>query len=105
MRRPVMMITSVPATICTPLPWLRSTYRPARLRWYHQIVPHDIWGYDVASPPVLFDFPANGKTVRAVAEASKSGWLYIFDREDRQATTSLGSIRSPERFALPQADS
>ena len=51
-----------------------------RLRWYHQLVPHDIWGYDVANPPVLFDFVSEGTTVRAVAEASKSGWVYLFDR-------------------------
>lgn len=51
-----------------------------RLRWYHQLVPHDIWGYDVANPPVLFDFVSQGTTVRAVAEASKSGWVYLFDR-------------------------
>ena len=25
-----------------------------KLKWYYQQVPHDIWGYDVASPPVLF---------------------------------------------------
>ena len=66
-----------------------------KLRWYHQIVPHDIWGYDVASPPVLFDFPANGTTVRAVAEASKSGWLYIFDRVTGEA------LRRSEAF-VPQ---
>ena len=67
------------------------------LRWYHQLVPHDIWGYDVASPPVLFDFPANGKTIRAVAEASKSGWLYIFDRETGKP------LRRSEAF-VPQND-
>ena len=55
------------------------------LRWHHQIVPHDIWGYDVANPPVLFDFASNGTTVRAVAEASKSGWLYLFDRASGKA--------------------
>lgn len=54
--------------------------KTGRLRWYHQIVPHDIWGYDVANPPVLFDFVSKGTTVRAVAEASKSGWVYLFDR-------------------------
>ena len=32
-----------------------------RLRWYYQQVPHDRWGYDVASPPVLFDLVENGE--------------------------------------------
>ena len=59
--------------------------KTGKLRWYHQIVPHDIWGYDVAAPPVLFDFQSNGEAVRAVAEASKSGWVYILDRETGKA--------------------
>lgn len=59
--------------------------KTGKLRWYHQIVPHDIWGYDVANPPVLFDFVSDGTTVRAVAEASKSGWLYLFDRATGKA--------------------
>ena len=51
------------------------------LKWYQQITPHDIWGYDVASPPVLFDLKAPGETpIRVVAQASKSGWLYLFNR-------------------------
>ncbi len=52
-----------------------------KLRWHHQLVPHDIWGYDVAAPPLLLDsVDANGVAVKAVAAASKSGWLYVFDR-------------------------
>jgi glucose dehydrogenase len=50
-------------------------------RWHYQQVPHDIWGYDVASPAVLFDFERDGKRTPAVAQASKLGWLYIHDRE------------------------
>lgn len=69
------------------------------LRWYHQLVPHDIWGYDVASPPVLFDLPADAHPadgrLRAVGVASKSGWLHIFDRETGRA------IRRSEAF-VPQ---
>ncbi|MDO8346441.1 MAG: PQQ-binding-like beta-propeller repeat protein [Rugosibacter sp.] len=52
-----------------------------KLRWYYQQVPHDLWGYDVASPAVLFDFERNGKKIPAVAQASKTGWLYIHHRE------------------------
>ncbi|TDJ67630.1 MAG: pyrrolo-quinoline quinone [Proteobacteria bacterium] len=51
-----------------------------KLRWHHQITPHDIWGYDVASPPVLIDITERGKTSRLLTEATKSGWLYVFDR-------------------------
>jgi len=50
------------------------------LKWAYQQVPHDRWGYDVASPPVLIDFVKDGKTIKAVSQASKIGWLFIHDR-------------------------
>lgn len=51
-----------------------------KLRWYYQQVPHDQWGYDVASPPVLFDLQRDGKKIAAVGQASKLGWFYVHDR-------------------------
>jgi glucose dehydrogenase len=53
-----------------------------KLRWYYQQVPHDMWGLDVASPPVLFDAEVDGQRIPAVAEAGKTGWLYVLDRRD-----------------------
>jgi glucose dehydrogenase len=49
-------------------------------KWHYQQVPHDLWGYDLASPPVLFDYHLNGKNIAAVGQASKTGWFYIHDR-------------------------
>ena len=46
------------------------------LKWYFQQVHHDIWDLDSASPVVLFD--AGGK--QGIAQASKTGWLYMLDR-------------------------
>ena len=51
-----------------------------KLKWHYQQVPHDRWGYDVASPPVLFNFIKNDKTIKAVGQASKLGWFFIHDR-------------------------
>lgn len=51
-----------------------------KLRWYYQQVPHDMWGYDVASPPMLIDVDTDGKRVPAVVQAGKTGWLYAIDR-------------------------
>jgi len=50
------------------------------VRWHYQIVPHDVWGYDVGSPPILFDVPGNEGPVAAVGVASKNGWFYTLDR-------------------------
>ena len=56
--------------------------KTGELRWHHQVVPHDIWGYDVAAPPILFDAINEDNSPRkAVAVMSKSGWLYVLDRE------------------------
>ncbi|PPC83794.1 MAG: pyrrolo-quinoline quinone [Methylotenera sp.] len=52
-----------------------------KLRWHYQQVPHDVWGYDVASPPVLFDYLMNGKKIAAVGQAGKTGWYYVNDRK------------------------
>lgn len=52
-----------------------------KLRWHYQQVPHDVWGYDVASPPVLFDYVMNGKKIAAVGQAGKTGWYYVNDRK------------------------
>lgn len=49
-------------------------------KWHYQQVPHDLWGYDLASPPVLFSYQYNGKAVDAVGQASKTGWFYVHDR-------------------------
>ncbi|HEX2251352.1 MAG TPA: PQQ-binding-like beta-propeller repeat protein [Gemmatimonadales bacterium] len=51
-----------------------------KLRWYYQVVPHDQWDYDPASPPVLLDIRHDGGVVPAVAQAGKTGWVYILDR-------------------------
>ncbi len=55
--------------------------RTGRLRWFFQQVPHDTWDYDPISPPVLVDVrDSTGRTVAAVAEAGKTGWVYVLDR-------------------------
>jgi len=51
-----------------------------KLRWHYQQVPHDVWGYDLASPPVLFDLKRAGKTIPAVGHPGKTGWYYVHDR-------------------------
>lgn len=53
-----------------------------KLVWHFQQVPHDMWGYDVASPPTLFDVSVNGKAVPALGQASKLGWYYVHDRRN-----------------------
>lgn len=54
--------------------------RTGKLRWYFQMVHHDIWDYDNASAPKLLTVWHDGHKVDAVAEAGKTGFLWVFDR-------------------------
>ncbi|MCP4595231.1 PQQ-binding-like beta-propeller repeat protein [Neptuniibacter sp.] len=54
--------------------------RTGALKWAFQQVPHDRWGYDVSSPPVLFETEVAGKKVKAVGQAGKTGWFYVLNR-------------------------
>jgi glucose dehydrogenase len=51
-----------------------------KLKWHYQQVPHDLWGYDLASPPVLFNYIKEGKSIPAVGQASKTGWFFVHER-------------------------
>lgn len=52
-----------------------------RLRWYQQLVHHDIWDYDLAAAPVLIDVRRDGQVIPAIAQSSKMALLFIFNRE------------------------
>ncbi|MEP7177274.1 MAG: PQQ-binding-like beta-propeller repeat protein [Gemmatimonadales bacterium] len=56
--------------------------RTGRLVWHYQQIPHDRWGYDVASAPVLLDLEREGVRVPAVAQAGKTGWVFVHDRRN-----------------------
>ncbi len=49
--------------------------------WHFQTVHHDLWDYDVASPPTLFTVRRDGRAIAAVAVGSKTGHLFLLNRE------------------------
>jgi len=52
-----------------------------RVVWGFQTVHHDLWDYDVASPPLLFDVHRGGRTVSAVGAGSKNGNYFVLERD------------------------
>jgi PQQ-dependent dehydrogenase (methanol/ethanol family) len=56
-----------------------------KLKWYVQLVPHDVWDLDAVSPPVLFE--RNGR--KLIGHAGKTGWYYVID-----ATSGTPVLRS-----------
>ena len=55
--------------------------RTGQLQWHYQVVRHDLWDRDNPSPPTLVQLNRDGRTVDGVALTTKSGHLYVFDRE------------------------
>src|ERR1700685_1074332 len=49
-------------------------------KWHFQFIHHEIWDYDMSSAPLLMDINVDGKPIKAVANPSKMGYLYVFDR-------------------------
>lgn len=49
------------------------------LRWHFQATPHDVWDYDATNGVVLIDVAHAGRTVRAVAQPNRNGYLYLLD--------------------------
>ena len=54
--------------------------RTGRREWHFQAVHHGLWDYDFTSAPNLMTLEVDGRTVDAVAEVSKQGFTYVFDR-------------------------
>ncbi|OLE84593.1 MAG: hypothetical protein AUF76_02970 [Acidobacteria bacterium 13_1_20CM_2_65_9] len=52
-----------------------------KYRWHFQTIHHDIWDHDPPAPPGLFDIVRNGRTIPALALITKSGYMYILNRE------------------------
>jgi quinoprotein glucose dehydrogenase len=54
--------------------------RTGERAWHFQMVHHDLWEYDTVGPPTLGDIVVDGRTIPAVMQPSKTGFLYVFDR-------------------------
>src|SRR6476469_7855041 len=67
-------------------------------KWFYQIVHHPIWDLDMPAAPLLADINVNGRAVKAVAQATKQGFLFVFDRITGQPVWPI------EERPVPQSD-
>ena len=67
-------------------------------KWHFQMVHHDLWDSDPAAAPNLVDINVNGKRIKAVAQAAKTGFVYVFDRETGEPVWPI------EEREVPQSD-
>jgi len=51
-----------------------------KMKWYFQTVHHGLWDYDNPAPPSLVTITVDGRRIDAVAQVTKQGFTYVFDR-------------------------
>jgi len=49
--------------------------------WHYQLVHHDLWDMDLPQPPTLLTVQQDGKSIDVVAQGTKMGYLFVFNRE------------------------
>jgi quinoprotein glucose dehydrogenase len=54
--------------------------KTAQPKWHYQLVHHPLWDMDISSAPILADISVDGRAVKAVAQPTKQGFLYVLDR-------------------------
>jgi quinoprotein glucose dehydrogenase len=59
--------------------------KTGKRKWHFQMVHHDIWDYDTPMAPNLFDVTIDGQRRKVIAQTTKQGWMYVFDRATGQA--------------------
>ena len=69
-------------------------------KWHFQLVHHPIWDMDISSAPILADINVNGRAVKAVAQPSKQGFLYVLDRVTGQPVWPINE-RPVEKGTVP----
>ena len=70
--------------------------RTGKVKWYRQLVHHDLWDYDLAAPPALFDIRRGGRVIPAVAEITKMGLLFVFDRVTGEPVYGIEERPAPQ---------
>jgi glucose dehydrogenase len=67
-------------------------------KWHYQTVHHDVWDWDLPCAPMLFDLRVSGRTVKALAQPTKSAFLFVLNRETGEPIWPI------EERPVPQSD-
>jgi quinoprotein glucose dehydrogenase len=72
--------------------------KTGKVAWGFQLVHHNLWDYDTASPPLLTSLEHDGKKVPVVIQGNKTGFVYVLNRD------TGAPIFPVEERAVPQSD-
>ncbi len=64
--------------------------------WYRQLVHHDLWDYDLPAPPALITVKRGGRDIPAVAQVTKMGLVFLFNRETGEPIYPIEELKVPK---------
>jgi quinoprotein glucose dehydrogenase len=72
--------------------------KTGKRKWHYQTIHHDLWDWDLPCAPILFDMARNGRTIKALAQPTKSAFLFVLNRETGEPIWPI------EERPVPQSD-
>ncbi|GAC1439935.1 MAG: hypothetical protein NVSMB63_05780 [Sediminibacterium sp.] len=69
--------------------------------WHFQLVHHDLWDRDLPAPPALVTITKDGKKIAAVAQVTKHGMVYVFERETGKPLYPIDEVPIDTHTELP----
>jgi quinate dehydrogenase (quinone) len=70
--------------------------RTGKYRWHFQTSHHPLWDYDIPTAPILVDAVKDGRTVKALAQATKQGLLFVLNRETGEPVWPIPEVAVPQ---------
>lgn len=74
--------------------------KTGKRKWHYQLVHHGVWDMDIPCAPILADINVGGKIIKAIAQPTKQGWVYVFDRATGQPVWPIEE-RAVEKGTVP----
>ena len=70
--------------------------RTGERRWHFQTSHHPLWDYDIPTAPILVDAVKDGRTIKALAQATKQGLLFVLNRETGEPVWPIPEVAVPQ---------
>ena len=74
--------------------------KTGKKRWHYQLVHHGIWDFDIPCAPILVDIVVDGRPIKALAQPTKQGWVYVLDRTNGRPVWPIEE-RAVEASTIP----
>jgi outer membrane protein assembly factor BamB/plastocyanin/cytochrome c5 len=74
--------------------------KTGKLRWYHQLIHHDVWEADLSMPPVLFEIKQGGRLRKGIGVMRGDGYLFLFDRGSGEPLVPIDERPVPQDRVL-----